>query len=99
MELGPRQQVFRCSSGGTEIRLRVNAGDQSWCIIKRAGAPADYVDLEDKEVDAVVARFNAIGTDPAKFDAFVRNIQNGALTANPTHQNRAGNVLIERPRQ
>jgi hypothetical protein len=33
-----------------------------------------------QDVDAVVARFQAIGEDPANFDNFVRSIQNDAPT-------------------
>jgi len=49
-------------------------------LFKHRGNPADYIDIAAQDVDAVVARFQAIGEDPANFDNFVRSIQNDAPT-------------------
>jgi hypothetical protein len=75
MTEGPKQFCYRASCNSVEIRLRVNP-DAAWIILKRPGNAAHYIDLDDQDVDAVVARFNQIGDSPALFDDFVRSIVN-----------------------
>jgi hypothetical protein len=70
--LGPRQAVYRASCEGVQIRLRVNV-DESWIIIRRPGAEPCYRDIPQDQVAAVLAEFQAIGEDPAKFKAFTSN--------------------------
>ena len=65
--------VFRASSNGVELRLRLDA-DAAWCVVKRPGNPADYVDIAERDVESTIERFHAINGDPNKFDDFVKDI-------------------------
>jgi hypothetical protein len=38
-------------------------------VIKRPGAEADYVEVEDRDVPALVAEFEASGNDVERFNA------------------------------
>jgi hypothetical protein len=71
MTEGPRQQVFRSSCNGVSVRLRVNAGDESWIVIKAPGTEPRYREIPETKVDAVVAEFQAIGDSTERFAAFV----------------------------
>ena len=68
--MGPTQRIYRASCKGTEIRLRVNV-DAAWLVIKRPGQPADYVDIQPKDIDELLRQFQAIKGDPGRFDEFV----------------------------
>ncbi len=41
--------------------------DTAWLTIKRPGAEADYIEVADRDVSALVAEFQAIGDDREKF--------------------------------
>jgi hypothetical protein len=72
--LGPSQAAYRASSGGVELRLRVNQ-DESWIVIKEPGAEPLYFDIPGAQVAAVTAEFEAIGDSPARLKAFVSAIE------------------------
>ena len=82
MTLGPQEAVYRSSSGGVELRLRVTPGG-SWVVIKGPGTESRYFDIPGDQVGAVVAEFQAIGEDPDKFAAFV-NVQAPSLRQAPS---------------
>jgi hypothetical protein len=68
--LGPRQTIYRMSSGGVEIRLRVNA-DDAWIVIRRAGAEPFYRDISESELPGLLAQYRAIDGSAERFKAFV----------------------------
>jgi hypothetical protein len=70
---GPRQQVFRASSGGVSVRLRINVADVSWLTIKAPGKETCYRELKDDECGAVLTAFSEIGDSPERFTSFVNN--------------------------
>jgi hypothetical protein len=68
--IGPRCKLYRSSCNGVEVQLRVEP-DCAWLTIKRAGEERQYRDIADADVEKVLADFQAIGTNPEKFKAFV----------------------------
>lgn len=66
--LAPRQEIYRASSRGVEVRLRVNP-DSSWVVIRFPDREPFYKEFEQSEVAAVLARFKAIDGDPERFVA------------------------------
>jgi hypothetical protein len=73
--LGPRQAVYRASCDGVQVRLRVNAGDESWIVIRRPGAEPYYRDIPQDQVASVLAEWEVIDGDPGKFKAFISAIE------------------------
>ena len=66
-----KNRIYRSSGFGIEIRLSVTP-DGAWLVIRRPGVEPYYRDIiPEAELDAVVGEFQAIGEDPAKFQAFV----------------------------
>jgi len=65
-----KNRIYRSSGFGIEIRLSVTP-DGNWLVIRRPGVEPYYRDIPEAELDAVVGEFQAIGEDPAKFQAFV----------------------------
>ena len=58
--------VARCivkANHGIVKAVRVEP-DTAWLTIKRPGAEADYIEVEDRGVSALVAKFQAIGISP-----------------------------------
>jgi hypothetical protein len=72
--LGPRQAIYRASSGGVELRLRVNP-DAAWIVIRAPGFESRYFDIPNDQVGAVTAFFPAEGDSPEKFKSFVNAIE------------------------
>jgi len=63
--------VWRASSRGIEIKLRVERDGGAWLVIRKPHSEPSYRELADGEVAKVLAEFQAIGEDPEKFRAFV----------------------------
>ena len=63
--------VWRASSKGTEIRLSIHRDTGAILKIKRPGIPETRVEIDLGNVGSTVDQFQAIGGDPAKFQAFV----------------------------
>jgi hypothetical protein len=68
-----KSAIYRASCNGVEIRLRIEP-DGAWLVIKRPGLEASYVEIEDRDVPALVAELEAIGDDPEKFSAFLSRV-------------------------
>jgi hypothetical protein len=73
MTEGPKQFCYRASCNSVEMKLRVTPAE-SWIVIREKGEEPRLVDIPDAAVRETVAAFEAIGTDPAKFDDFVRSV-------------------------
>lgn len=71
--LAPRQEIYRASCLGTEIRIRINP-DSAWIVVQRPGAEQYYRDLLPDEVSSVLSDFHAIGKSPQRFEAFVNGL-------------------------
>jgi hypothetical protein len=82
MTEGPKQFCYRASCNSVEMKLRVTPAE-SWIVIRARGEEPRLVDIPDSAVRETVAAFEAIGTDPAKFDDFVRSMQNEQPTTAP----------------
>jgi len=78
--LGPKQAVHRASSGGVEIRLRVNP-DSSWLVIRGPRTESRYFDIPSDQVGVVTSFFPAEGDLPERFKSFVSAIETQFATA------------------
>jgi hypothetical protein len=68
--LGPKHRLYRSSCNGIELRLRAFPGG-SWLTIKKPGQDRQYFDIEESQVEAVVAEFESIGDSVERFQEFV----------------------------
>ena len=73
--LGPTQLIRKKSCNGILLRLSINP-DSAWMTIEKFGAGRELVEIADKDVADVEARFDAIGVDvdSERFMAFVNSV-------------------------
>jgi hypothetical protein len=69
-----KSALYRASCNSVELRLRTEPDGTGWLVITRPGAEASYVEIEDRDVPALVAEFEAIGNDVGRFNAFLSRV-------------------------
>jgi len=62
MSLGPKQFLYRKSSGGVMLRLGVCDG-YNFLTIERPGRGRKRIEIDNDKIDAVEMQFNEIGED------------------------------------
>lgn len=77
--LGPRQEIYRASFNGAEIRLRVNP-DNAWIVIRRPGAEPYYRDIAESELPELMAQYRAIDGDAGRFQDFLGRVASQVAT-------------------
>ena len=70
--LGPRQEIYRASCNGVEIRLCINP-DNAWVVITRPGAEPYYRDVAESELPGLLEQYRVIDGDAERFNAFTSN--------------------------